>query len=83
VFIHCTLKRSPELSHTQGLIDLSAEIIARQGVSLEQIRAVDHDLALADQTSRRSLGGDREAVTVLQNLNSDCRPQVRSRSLRW
>ena len=31
-FINCTLKRSPELSHTQGLVDISMEIMRRQGV---------------------------------------------------
>lgn len=45
VFVNCTLKRSPELSHTQGLIDISAEIMRRQGVRVDQIRAVDHDIA--------------------------------------
>ena len=27
LFINCTLKRSPELSHTQGLIDVSAAML--------------------------------------------------------
>jgi multimeric flavodoxin WrbA len=45
VFVNCTLKRSPELSHTQGLIDISMEIMRRQGVGLTLIRAVDHDIA--------------------------------------
>ncbi len=45
LFVNCTLKRSPERSHTQGLIDISMEIMRRQGVSVEQIRAVDHDIA--------------------------------------
>ena len=45
LFINCTLKRSPELSHTQGLIDIAREIMARQGVSVEEVRAVDHDIA--------------------------------------
>src|SRR5438045_4167753 len=45
LFINCTLKRSPELSHTQGLIDISCEIMGRQGVSVEEVRAVDHDIA--------------------------------------
>ncbi|OIJ64353.1 flavodoxin family protein [Streptomyces mangrovisoli] len=43
--INCTLKRSPERSHTQGLIDLSAGIMERQGVAVEVVRAVDLDLA--------------------------------------
>jgi hypothetical protein len=29
LFINCTLKRSPELSHTQGLIDRSRAIMER------------------------------------------------------
>ena len=45
LFINCTLKRSPELSHTQGLIDISSEIMVRQGVAVEELRAVDHDIA--------------------------------------
>jgi len=45
IFINCTLKRSPDRSHTQGLMDVSAEIMRKQGVSVETIRAVDHDIA--------------------------------------
>jgi multimeric flavodoxin WrbA len=45
LFINCTLKPSPGLSHTQGLMDISIEIMDRQGVEVELIRAVDHDLA--------------------------------------
>ncbi|MGZ4633757.1 flavodoxin family protein [Oryzihumus sp.] len=45
LFINCTLKPSPELSHTQGLVDRSAAIMRRHGVEVDQIRAVDHDIA--------------------------------------
>ena len=45
LFFNCTLKPSPELSHTQGLIDRSAAIMAAQGVRPETIRAVDHHIA--------------------------------------
>ncbi|CAN5843612.1 flavodoxin family protein [soil metagenome] len=45
LFINTTLKPSPEVSNTQGLIDISAEIMRRQGVSVDLIRAVDHDIA--------------------------------------
>lgn len=41
LFINCTLKRSPTLSHTQGLIDLSASVMQSQGVSTESIRFAD------------------------------------------
>ena len=33
--INCTLKRSPERSHTQGLIDVSTGIMAKQGVRVD------------------------------------------------
>ncbi|MEV6274855.1 flavodoxin family protein [Nocardia sp. NPDC051832] len=45
LFINCTLKRSPEPSNTQGLIDVSAHILAKNGVQVAQLRAVDHDIA--------------------------------------
>jgi multimeric flavodoxin WrbA len=45
VYVNCTLKRSPETSHTQGLIDLSVAIMEANGVAVDQIRAVDHEIA--------------------------------------
>ncbi len=40
LFINCTLKRSPERSHTQGLVDIAAGIMEKNGVATETIRAV-------------------------------------------
>ncbi|MFG2848585.1 flavodoxin family protein [Kitasatospora sp. NPDC048296] len=45
LFVNCTLKPSPERSHTQGLIDVSSAIMRAQGVTVDQFRAVDHDIA--------------------------------------
>ena len=45
LFINCTLKRSPEVSNTQGLMDISMEIMRRNGVEVENIRAIDHQIA--------------------------------------
>ena len=45
LFINCTLKRSPEVSNTEGLIDISSRIMAKHGVEVEVVRAVDHDIA--------------------------------------
>ncbi|HUP14826.1 MAG TPA: flavodoxin family protein [Acidimicrobiia bacterium] len=44
VYVNCTLKRSPEQSHTQGLMDRSIGILAKNGVAVENLRAVDLDL---------------------------------------
>ncbi len=46
MFINCTLKRSPETSNTQGLVDRSVALMRKNGVEVDQIRAVDHDIAV-------------------------------------
>lgn len=45
LFINCTLTKSPGMSHTQILIDVSKSIMEKHGVKTENIRAVDHDIA--------------------------------------
>jgi multimeric flavodoxin WrbA len=45
MFINCTLKKSPERSHTEGLVDISSAIMRKHGVEVEVLRAVDHDIA--------------------------------------
>ena len=44
LFVNCTLKPSPGVSNTQGIIDLSIAIMEENGVEVDQFRAVDHDL---------------------------------------
>src|SRR3954447_22434296 len=45
LFVNCTLKPSPAVSNTQGLMDISVAIMEANGVLFDQIRAIDHDLA--------------------------------------
>jgi multimeric flavodoxin WrbA len=45
LFVNCTLKRSPEVSNTQGLADIAIEIMRRQDVTVDVVRAIDHDIA--------------------------------------
>ncbi|MFD9484432.1 flavodoxin family protein [Streptomyces sp. NPDC059991] len=45
LYVNCTLKRSPEVSNTEGLIDRSRAVLEGNGVATEVIRAVDHDIA--------------------------------------
>jgi len=45
VFVNCTLKRSPEVSNTAGLMATSTAIMRAHGVVVDEIRAVDFDLA--------------------------------------
>ncbi len=44
-FVNCTLKPSPTMSHTQGLMDNSVAIMRKHGVTVDEIRLVDHDVA--------------------------------------
>ena len=45
IYINCTLKPSPSVSHTQVLADRSIEIMREHGVEVDMVRAVDHDIA--------------------------------------
>ncbi|HWT25172.1 MAG TPA: flavodoxin family protein [Solirubrobacteraceae bacterium] len=65
VYINCTLKRSPEVSNTQGLADRSIAIMERSGVAVEQFRAVDHAIATGvypDMTEHGWERDDRPAI---------------------
>jgi len=44
LYISCTLKRSPEVSNTEGLARLSMDIMRKHGVQVDLVRAVDHDI---------------------------------------
>lgn len=45
VYVNCTLKKSPEQSHTAGLMELSRTIMEKEGVKVDEIRLVDHNVA--------------------------------------
>jgi len=45
LFVNCTLKRSPEVSHTEGLVERCRAVMQARGVDTEVVRAVDHDIA--------------------------------------
>lgn len=60
LFLNCTLKRSPELSHTDGLIRISRTIMEKVGVEVELLRPVDHCLAHGVQLDMREHGWDTD-----------------------
>ncbi|MGB0950010.1 MAG: flavodoxin family protein, partial [Marinirhabdus sp.] len=45
LYINCTLKRSPRMSHTKALMDVSMNIMRAEGVTVGQLRFVDHAVA--------------------------------------
>jgi multimeric flavodoxin WrbA len=44
IFINCTLKRSPEISHTDGLASIALAILEANSVGVDTIRAADHTI---------------------------------------
>jgi multimeric flavodoxin WrbA len=60
VFINCTLKKSPEQSHTQGLMDVASAIMEKNGVDVEVIRAVDFEIAPGVYPDMKERGWDED-----------------------
>ncbi len=60
VVVNCTLKRSPEASNTQALADRSIGVLTEQGVAVEVIRAIDHDIATGVQPDMTEVGWERD-----------------------
>jgi multimeric flavodoxin WrbA len=60
VYINCTLKRSPELSHTRALADRSIRIMDRLGVAVEEVRAVDMRIATGVYADMTEHGWDQD-----------------------
>jgi multimeric flavodoxin WrbA len=66
VYVNCTLTRSPGRSHTQGVIDRSAAIMEANGVAVDRIRAVDHDIATGVQPDMTEHGWATDEWPELQ-----------------
>lgn len=66
IFINCTLKRSPETSHTQGLVDASAAIMRKHGVEVDMLRAVDHEIATGVYPDMTEHGWETDAWPGIQ-----------------
>jgi multimeric flavodoxin WrbA len=60
LFINCTLTKSPSKSHTQLLIDSSANIMEKNGITVEKIRSVDHDIAQGVYSDMREYGWEKD-----------------------
>lgn len=61
LFLNCTLKRSPERSHTQGLVDIASTIMSKNGVQVEVLRPVDFDIAYGVYPDMTRQGWERDA----------------------
>ncbi len=60
VIINCTLKRSPEVSNTAGLLAVPKAILETNGVTVDEIRAVDHELPPGVYPDMRQQGWEND-----------------------
>lgn len=60
LFLNCTLKKSPDLSHTEGLFEISKTIMETNGVTVETVRPVDHQIAFGVYPDMTEHGWDRD-----------------------
>ena len=60
VYLNGTLKRSPEFSHTEGLIGIGRHILDALGVRTEIVRAVDHVIPPGVYPDMREHGWERD-----------------------
>lgn len=60
VYFNCTLKKSPEVSNTEGLVEVSQKIMEKHGVKTELIRVVDHDIATGVYPDMCPRGWDKD-----------------------
>jgi len=60
LFINCSLKRSPELSHTQGLMDIASAIMEANGVEVETVRAADLTIPIGVYPDMTEHGWDED-----------------------
>jgi multimeric flavodoxin WrbA len=66
LFINCTLKRSPETSNTEGLVEVSSKIMTKHGVQVDVVRAIDHDIATGVWPDMTEHGWEADAWPAIQ-----------------
>lgn len=60
LYINCTLKYPGQDSHTDTLIDMAAEIMEKNGVTVDRIRATEHDIAWGVYPDMTEHGADKD-----------------------
>lgn len=58
LLINCTLKKSPEKSNTDGLVEISRKIMDKNGVKTEELRPIDMKIATGVYPDMRKHGWD-------------------------
>lgn len=66
LFLNCTLKPSPQASHTDGLVAISRAILERNGVAVDSVRPVDHRIAHGVYPDMTAHGWERDDWPAIQ-----------------
>jgi multimeric flavodoxin WrbA len=66
IFINCTLKPTGERSNTEALMDVAREIMEKSGVTVDYVRAVDHDIAPGVYPDMREHGAKSDEWPQIQ-----------------
>ncbi len=66
LFLNCTLKKSPELSNTEGLLNISKAIMEKNKVDVEVLRPVDYKIATGVYPDMREHGWDFDEWPMIQ-----------------
>jgi multimeric flavodoxin WrbA len=68
LFINCSIKKNKSDSHTQLLINRAAGIMSAEGVSVEQIYALDHDIAFGMVKDGKETGQKDEWPNIQKKI---------------
>ncbi len=60
IYVNCTLKKSPAISHTGTLMNVSQQIMKNEKVAVEEIRLIDHEVALGMKPDMTKHGWDKD-----------------------
>lgn len=60
MYVNCTLKKSPSVSHTSTLMDVSKRIMQKEKMTVDEIRLVDFDVASGVYPDMAEYGWDKD-----------------------
>lgn len=60
LYVNCTLKKSPAVSHTETLMEVSQKILTKENVSFDMVRLIDHDIAPGVYPDMKEHGWDKD-----------------------
>ncbi|MCX2743003.1 flavodoxin family protein [Mangrovivirga sp. M17] len=71
IYINCTLKKSPRLSNTEKLMEVSMGIMKREGVQVDYVRFVDHNIASGVLPDMKDEGWEKDEWPELYKKIAD------------